>query len=293
MELANIIISSITLWISLVLLLISLIPFLKKFIILLIIKEKSEIFNIYQLLSPNLFDSNIYDKKSLLPVEEKIWDKLNELIYNAFLSLNSVKLNIKEFNYQTNKDLFNLLMDEGLWKLLLLLKSFKLLKRKLKFIGKKISKTKILKIKKMNQYSFIEFNPELINKIKMNYFLIIPINYYDSLFYKPFGNGEIHQGNFEYEDFNIKEIYKEKKRIKNDYFNKVRSNKFSIKISFLIDREDCGCDIEHQKKLEFLLNFDKNKWMIEKSNKPHSNLNRKECIKRNEHLNKLKEILNS
>ena len=293
MELANIIISVITLVISLILLFISLIPFLKKIIILKVIKGKSKIFNIYQLLSPNLFDSNIYDKKSLLPINEKIWNNLNESLYNVFLSLDSVKLNIKEFNYQTNKDLFNLLMDEGLWKLLLLLKWFRFLKRKLKFIGKKISKTKILKIKKMNKYSFIEFNPKLINKMKMYYFQIIPINYYDSLFYKPFGNGEIHQGNFEYEDFNIKEIYKEKKRIKNDYFNKLRSNKFSIKISFLIDKEDCGCDIEHRKDLEFLLNFDKNKWMIEKSNKPHSNLNRKECIKSNEHLNKLKEILNS
>ena len=125
MELANIIISSITLWISLVLLFISLIPFFKKITILSIIKKKSEIFNIYQLLSPNLFDSNIYDKKSLLPINEKIWNNLNEFLYNVFLSLDSVKLNIKEFNYQTNKDLFNLLMDEGLWKLLLLLKCFR------------------------------------------------------------------------------------------------------------------------------------------------------------------------
>ena len=220
MELANIIISSIALWISLVLLFISLIPFFKKFIILLIIKEKSEIFNIYQLLSPNLFHSNINDKKSLLPIDEKIWNNLNESLYNIFLSLDSVKLNIKEFNYQTNKDLFNLLADEGLWKLLLLLKSFKLLKRKLKFIAKKISKTKILKIKKMNQYSFIEFDSELINKIKMNNFWIIPINYYDTLNYKELSNGKIYQGNFEYEDFNIKKIYKERKIMKNDHLNK-------------------------------------------------------------------------
>lgn len=293
MELANIIISTITLWISFILLFISLIPFLKKIIILKVIKGKSKIFNIYQILSPNLFHSNINDKKSLLPIDEKTWNKLNESFYNVFLSLDSVKLNIKEFNYQTNKDLFDLLADEGLLKLLLLLKYFKLLKRKLKFIGKKISKTKILKIKKMNQYSFIEFNPELINKIKMDYFQIIPINYYDTWIYKEFGNGEIHQGNFEYEHFNIKKIYKEKKRIKNDYFNKVRSNKFSIKISFLIDKENCGCDTEDGKDLEFLLNFDKNKWMIKKLNKPHSNWNYKECIKSNEHLNKLKEILNS
>lgn len=288
MELANIIISSITLWISLVLLFISLIPFFKKITILSIIKKKSEIFNIYQLLSPNLFHGTLY-----LDVNKETWNKLNESFYNVFLSLDSVKLNIKEFNYQTNRDLFDLLIDEGLCKLFLIWMRFKFLKRKLKFIGKKISKTKILKIKKMNQYSFIEFNPELINEIKMDYFQIIPINYYDTWIYKEFGNGEIHQGNFEYEDFNIKKIYKEKKRIKNDYFNKLRSDKFSIKISFLIDKEDCGCDIEHRKELEFLLNFDKNKWMIEKSNKPHSNLNRKECIKSNEHLNKLKEILNS
>lgn len=293
MELANIIISAITLGISLILLFISLIPFLKKIIILKAIKGKSKIFNIYQLLSPNLFDSNIYDKKSLLPINEKIWNNLNEFLYNVFLSLDSVKLNIKEFNYQTNKDLFNLLMDEGLWKLLLLLKCFRLLKRKLKFIGKKISKTKILKIKKMNKYSFVEFNPKLISKMKMYYFQIIPINYYDSLFYKPFGNGEIHQGNFEYEDFNIKKIYKERKIIKNDHLNKIKSKRFSILISFLIDKKDCGCDIEHRNELEFLLNFDKNKWMIEKLNKPHSNLNGKECIQSDDYLNRLKEILNS
>ena len=221
MELANIIISSITLWISLVLLFISLIPFYKKITILSIIKKKSEIFNIYQLLSPNLFHGTLY-----LDVNKETWNKLNESFYNVFLSLDSVKLNIKEFNYQTNRDLFDLLIDEGLCKLFLIWMRFKFLKRKLKFIGKKISKTKILKIKKMNQYSFIEFNPELINEIKMDYFQIIPINYYDTWIYKEFGNGEIHQGNFEYEDFNIKETYKEKKRIKNDYFNKVRSNKF-------------------------------------------------------------------
>ena len=291
MELANIIISSITLWISLILLFISLSPFFKKFIILLIIKEKSEIFNIYQLLSPNLFHGGIYYTESWMDINEKTWNKL--LLYNVFLSLDSIKLNIKEFNYQTNKDLFNLLADEGLWKLLLLFKSFKLLKRKLKFIAKKISKTKILKIKKMNQYSFIEFDSELINEIKMNNFWIITINYYDTLNYKELSNGKIYQGNFEYEDFNIKKIYKERKIIKNDHLNKIKSKRFSILISFSIDNKDCECDIEHWHELKFLLNFDINKWIIKKLNKPHSNLNGKECIKSDEYLNKLKKILNS
>ena len=272
---------------------ISLIPFLKKIIISLIIKEKSKIFNIYQLLSPNLFDSNIYDEKSLIPIEEKIWNKLNEPLYNVFLSLDSVKLNIKEFNYPTNKDLFDLLIDEGLWKLFLIWIHVRFLKGKLNFINNKISKTKILKIRKMNKYSHVEFNPKLINKMKMNNFWIIPINYYDTWIYKELENEQINQENFEYDDFNIKKIYKKNKRIKNDHFNKIKSKKFSILISFLIDNKDCGCHIEHWYEIKFSLNFDINKWIIEKLNKPHSNLNGKECIKSDEYLNKLKKILNS
>lgn len=278
------IISSMTLIITSI----TLIPLLKLFLILSITKRKNRIFYIYKLLSPDLFE----DKSKINEMEEKIWNRLHESLFNIFLSA-SREFVIDKFIYEkNNKEWLTSLGIERLIDLLKLWIKLNKLKKKLEFIAKEISKTRILIINKNCKYDEISFNGQLKEKIRITKFEIYPINYHESFNYCK-EKEEKEENKKESEKFELKIILRNTKNGIKGYLKEMKEKRFSILIWLSINNKSCSCDTKLGDHYEFVLNFDKNKWMIEKLNEPHLKFKGEKCVQSDVYLNKLKEILNS